>query len=59
MTSEALFELITSALSPLELDLNSDRDKRVYLAYIAARAGLGHDGTLEGRLNRLRKEMKL
>lgn len=59
MTSQELFELITSALAPLTLDLSSERDKRIYLAVLAARQGQGHDGAVERRLEQLREELGL
>lgn len=59
MTASELFELQVSALSTLELDLSLARDKRVYLAYVAARIGQGANGDLERRLAELRKELSL
>ena len=57
MTAPELFDLITSALAPLELDQSNERDQRIYLAYVASRIGQGHDGPLERRLATLRKEL--
>lgn len=54
-----LFVLVAAALAPLDLDLRKDRDKRVYLAYVAARVGAGENGALERRLTKLRGELGL
>jgi uncharacterized protein (DUF1499 family) len=59
MTHEQLFELISSALSGVDLDLEQDRDKRIYVAYLASRIGQGDDGALERRLAQMRKELSL
>lgn len=58
MTASAeLFAVIASALSPLDPDISQDRGKRIYLAYVTARVGMGEDGTLEERMTELRTEL--
>lgn len=59
MTHEQLFALISSALSGVDLDLAQDRDKRIYVAYLASRLGEGGDGALEHRLEQMRKDLGL
>lgn len=41
MTPAEIFELIVAALEGLTPDYTTDLGKRVYLAYLAARAGQG------------------
>jgi hypothetical protein len=59
MSPAELFELISSALAPLELDQSRERDQRIYLAYLASRIGQGQNGPLERRLAQLRQELGL
>lgn len=59
MNPAELFELISTALASLELDQSQERDKRIYLAYLASRIGQGQNGPLERRLAVLRKELRI
>jgi hypothetical protein len=52
-----LFAVIAAALSPLDLDVEQNRDKRIYAAYVAARIGMGANDTLSRRLEQLRQEL--
>jgi hypothetical protein len=57
--NQELFRLIAAALAPIELDLDSRRDRRVYAAYVAARVAQEPDVALERRLDALRGELGL
>lgn len=57
MTPAEIFELIVAALGGLTPDLTTDLGKRVYLAYLAARAGQGE--SVEPRFTELRAELGL
>lgn len=59
MNPRDLFELIVAALSELPADLHTESGRRVRLAYLAARSGLGADGGIEGRIVSLREELGL
>ena len=59
MTPVELFTLISDALAPLDMDQTRERDKRIYIAYLASRIGQGQNGALERRLVELRKELHL
>lgn len=59
MSAEELFEVIDRALADLPMDLDDERGRRVYAAYLAARVGLGQDGPLLRRLEHLREDLGL
>lgn len=57
MKPEELFAVIAAALGDLSLDQSTDRGKRIYLAYVAARVGMGINGALEERMVELRTQL--